>query len=211
MTVLVSKNPDHVVNKKCLELYKKGESDQYIASVLNLNPNTVWKWRKRNGLIKPTLRGRNPDLSLNKLCMSLYEDGLNDDEIARRIQLSPISIMKWRKEHNLPLLCNKVKKIVGEVHGKCLRLYNNKMSDASIANIVGVNENTIRHWRNENNLKPNQKKVKIEHFCSYKKALPPEKHEHMRKFLSIIETMKSRRYTEIDLKKIREVYQEIVR
>ena len=92
------------------ELYKQGLSDSEIGEKLFLNRTTVQQWRKANGL-KPNYKvgfDKVNKLHLNRIPkeehekrMELYEAGLIDSEIAKRVCVGKQAIFAWRKKNGL--------------------------------------------------------------------------------------------------------------
>lgn len=89
------------------ELYEKKLSDKQIAEKLGCAPETVFRWRKRNG--KPVLRYTSPNKKLNEVrARELYDRGLSDSEIGEIMGAPRSTVATWRLRAFLP--CNTKKK-----------------------------------------------------------------------------------------------------
>ena len=97
VTKKVRKEPATLDVKASKKLYEQGMSDRRIASRLGGSQNTVWRWRKANGLAPNPL-----GTSVNDNRMELYLSGMTDPEIAQELGVKPNSICEWRKRHSLP-------------------------------------------------------------------------------------------------------------
>lgn len=93
-----------------LELYKQGLSDSEIGEKLFLNRTTVQQWRKANSLKANYKVGfeKVNKFQLNRISkedyekrMELYEAGLVDSEIAKRVCVGKQAIFAWRKKNGL--------------------------------------------------------------------------------------------------------------
>lgn len=82
---------------------------------------------------------------------ALYEKGLPDDEIAKRlVTVSKYRIAQWRQKHNLPI--NDTRAIPVDIQKRMRELYNEGMQDPDIARMTGVAQWRVRHWRLKNDL-----------------------------------------------------------
>ena len=88
--------------KKMMELYNQGMTDGQIAEAVGSSKSAVYGWRKRNDL-KPNVEPpqRTPRFS-RKLFRLLYEQGLSDAKIARRMKCGVTSVGRWRRQIGLP-------------------------------------------------------------------------------------------------------------
>jgi len=92
----------------------------------------------------------------NALRLKLYNEGLNDREIAYKLNLSKSAIFRWRKVNNLPANVNKGNLSIREVE-KRIELINKGLGDKEIADILGINPKTFTNWRCNRGIRGNKK------------------------------------------------------
>ena len=99
----------------------------------------------------------------------LYNEGLNDKEIAEKTGVSKIAVCRWRHRNKLPhnRYANKPKSNRTRTHKKgdayienpkyaiVRELYNEGLNDKEIAAKVGMHQKSIFRWRKDNKLLSN--------------------------------------------------------
>lgn len=99
--------------------------------------------------------------------LDLYNQGMNDAEIAKKLYISKCVISVWRTKRglspNAPKGFQKGNKYgclsrLSELReNKRLELYNRGLNDAQIARILGLNNSTVSQWRRDRGLQSNRK------------------------------------------------------
>lgn len=99
-----------VLHAGIAELYERRLSDKQIAEKLGCTPQTVFRWRKRNG--KPLLcRLPAPNKKLDEIrARELYDRGLSDSEIGEIMGSPRSTVATWRIREFLPCNTTKQKK-----------------------------------------------------------------------------------------------------
>lgn len=92
-------------------------------------------------------RGNNPDR-----IQELYDSGLTDPQIGRKLGMSKYQIFEWRKLRGLPPQAR-----IGEFASR-MEMYSNGMSDVAIGKVEGVWSTAIAGWRHRRGLPPNYDK-----------------------------------------------------
>jgi transposase len=168
-------------------LWELGLTDRQIASVFNVDIDTITDWRTNFGLdrnqvgIKDILNEKNSE---NKQKMALWELGLTDQQLADIFLVSKSSIYLWRKKNELQ--CNDKRKeprLEKEDFELRLKLFNENYSDEEIAIVTGLSKESITMWRWKNNLskgKRNSEKIeelseKESLFLEYLRSKYPER------------------------------------
>lgn len=89
-----------------MRLYRAGMSDQEIAKALYVNRNSIYYWRKQNGL-----PSQNPRKRINReqesIMLEMYQSGASDEAISQIIQKSRMTVCAWRWRKKLPANKNK--------------------------------------------------------------------------------------------------------
>lgn len=87
--------------------------------------------------------------------LSLYNQGLSDSEIARRLGLTQNAIGYWRREQDLSPNSLRGGRVLGDKEKKRLELYNQGLNDSEIGREIGCERYTITYWRRAHGLSPN--------------------------------------------------------
>lgn len=142
------------LNQPRLDLYNAGLNDTEIGQQLGLTKGTVARWRKTRGLAPNHQHGGaavTPEQHAQRL--ALYETGLSDVKIAKRMGLGTNAIQYWRQKFNLPphVLFSLVP-FSREQRAERRRLHALGYSDSRIAREVGVRHSTVTKWRERRHL-----------------------------------------------------------
>ena len=93
------------------ELYLQGLIDREIAEITGVTQGAIWHWRNKHGLQANKMRTaaerqkRVCNIQREQWhdrCMELYQQGLNDREIAEILDVHSTSVSKWRRKNKLP-------------------------------------------------------------------------------------------------------------
>ena len=87
--------------------------------------------------------------------MSLYRQGLSDNQIAEQTFYSIGAIAQWRWSRGLPANHFTKQRLTQEEKEKRMELYNKGCGDKRIAKECGVSKGAIAQWRWKNKLKSN--------------------------------------------------------
>lgn len=140
-------------HQKRLELYNQGFNDRQIGEKVGLVQNGIYNWRKRNDLPANNSLGEKISKKENQKRLKYYNLGMNDNEIAEKINVTPPAIFYWREKNNLKT--NHSNKISKKEHQKRLKLYKIGMIDKKIAEKINTTKKAIKGWRYRNNLETN--------------------------------------------------------
>ena len=121
------------------KLFQKGATCQDVADVLGVSRQWAHELRKQTTI--PT-RSEIRDAEM----MELYEDGLNDRQIATELRMKYQAVVAWRNKKSLS------SNIYIERKNRRLSLYLEGLSDVQIAEKEGVNTAAIQHWRKRQGL-----------------------------------------------------------
>ena len=104
-----------------------------------------------------TAKGDRMTTRENRKRIRLYEQGLNDREIAEKCGVSLWSIFSWRKRRNLPSISERIgskrgKKLTKNEDEKRVKLYEQGFDDREIAEKRDVSQTVISSWRRKHNL-----------------------------------------------------------
>ena len=89
--------------EKRLEMYHNGHTDFAMAKIEGVEISTIAKWRKKYGLSANNVKSKSPKRRKNtyKKRMELYNKGLSDSEIAKKVGITTSGIESWRKRNGL--------------------------------------------------------------------------------------------------------------
>lgn len=133
--------------------YKYAKNKENMIGVLaDLTVSTKEEVREFLGVKK---KERKKPVKMDQIeVRQLYDQGLGDGDIAKKLGVSRTSIVNWRQNNSLPR--NK------EEERKCVRITDNRMelyemglNDKEIAEAVGVGKDSVYKWRKRNGLPPN--------------------------------------------------------
>lgn len=141
------------VLEKMRAMWAEQRTDAEIARALGLKYFVVRNCRIENG-VSSALRSVHKSEALVR---QLYEEGLNDGEIAREIGVCGNTVFRWRKENNLP--ANSRKRLLGhgsdalsQRHQQMLDLWWQGKTDKEISLAVGISRAAVCSWRRRNSL-----------------------------------------------------------
>lgn len=133
--------------------YKYAKNKENMIGVLaDLTVSTKEEVREFLGVKK---KERKKPVKMDQIeVRRLYNQGLGDGDIAKKLGISRTSIVNWRQNNSLPRN--------GEEEWKCGRITDNRMelyemglNDKEIAEEVGVGKDSVYKWRKRNGLPPN--------------------------------------------------------
>lgn len=88
-----------------------------------------------------------------KVRMRMYNEGLNDTEIGKKLRLTISAIWHWREKRGLkPNFSRKLNKNEEELR---MKLYKEGLNDTEIGKKLGLNKSAIWSWRKKEGLKSN--------------------------------------------------------
>lgn len=129
------------------ELYNRGMTDQQIAETTGQSQRAVQRWRYKNHL-RANRKGPAPNLDLEarrRKMRELYDQGMNDAEIAEALGMSVKTTAKYRRQCGLlPHMQERQCKINA---ARALKLWKQGKSDKEIGVALGVSKGCVWHWR----------------------------------------------------------------
>lgn len=79
---------------------------------------------------------------------AMYEQGMNDSQIAASLNVTRMAVHEWRNARGLHI--NRYDK-----DAERMEAYNRGLSDGQAAKELGIGKTTFREWRRKKGLKPN--------------------------------------------------------
>lgn len=119
-------------------LKSEGKTNQQIADLWGVSISTIKRFVRANKLYN-----RNTEID-EKEFLRLYEQGLEDEEIAKELNLTKTFIYNYRRKLNLDSQHDKKRKLNQQ---KFLQLLEEGKNDSEIGRILGVSNTTIHYWR----------------------------------------------------------------
>lgn len=119
-------------------LKAEGKTNQQIADLWGVSISTIKRFVKANKLFT-----RNTEIDKEEF-LRLYEQGLEDDEIAKELNLTKTFIYNYRRGLNLDSQYDRKRKLNQQ---KFLQLLEEGKNDSEIGRILGVSNTTIHYWR----------------------------------------------------------------
>ena len=143
---------------KMTELLQAGLTDAEVARELGIRAKSVEAWRNRRGIKRnPTAREREIQDRMQRRA-ALYEQGLNDAEMARELGIPTVTVRRWRWKLNLPENGGRVRRRLDGT--KAMELYNAGLPDEKIAGELGMSICAVRKWRKRRGLPANTERCK---------------------------------------------------
>jgi len=88
-----------------MRLYNEGLNDLEIGRRLKITRSAIYVWRKKRGLKSNfPCGGQRLNKDKEERRMKLYNEGLNDTEIGKKLRITPATIQAWRKSRKLPTM-----------------------------------------------------------------------------------------------------------
>ena len=78
----------------------------------------------------------------------LYDQGLTDEQIAKKLSVTRTAVYNWRQMQGLPAVSRLPS------HQRRMEVYNSGLSDRAAAAKLGISRNTYRYWRKRHGLPP---------------------------------------------------------
>jgi DNA-binding CsgD family transcriptional regulator len=119
-------------------LKSEGKTNQQIADLWGVSISTIKRFIRANKLYT-----RNTEID-EKEFLRLYEQGLEDEEIAKELNLTKTFIYNYRRKLNLDSQHDKKRKLNQQ---KFLQLLEEGKNDSEIGRILGVSNTVIHYWR----------------------------------------------------------------
>lgn len=137
-----------------LSMYKQGETDEQIASVLGLKAWQIAHWRKKNNLSRVRGGYGRPRSFDEQKAAELHKQGKTDSEIAAAVNVSRQTISSWRNELGLKINSARTATPRGcKVDwAAAMPLYEKGLTDKQIAAQLGCSHKTVCKWRRKNGL-----------------------------------------------------------
>ncbi|WP_230629330.1 hypothetical protein [Sphingomonas sp. Leaf37] len=138
------------------ELYAAGYNDAEIASQQNSSAAVIGNWRRFHGLPSHRPHGAVFREALAAARLSLYHEGLNDTEVAKRLGTSADAIRKWRGVRGLATNCpanqrresNKsLAMVTPDLRRRALALLERGVGGRLIAREMNTSLKTLSKWR----------------------------------------------------------------
>lgn len=137
------------------ERFRRADNKRQIIQVLaELTGSSEAEMLDFLGIERPKSTAKPPRKLDSKKAMELYREGLNDSEIARRLDVSDNSVHLWRRRNGLASHCVRVAE---NEETRRRSLWGQGLSDAEIGEAVGVHRKAISAWRHVRGLPPNRK------------------------------------------------------
>ena len=148
-----------------MQRYQAGQCDAQIAMAEDVKISVIITWRRRFNLpvnsVTPAVDRRLLKPLTHAERLRLYRSGLNDRDMARRLNTTRSAIVQWRGAHNLP---SKYQADAPRALRKpdrdeqMLRLYRLGRTDREIAESLGCTHRIVYRWRHARVLEPNDGK-----------------------------------------------------
>lgn len=123
------------------DLYERGMDDDEIAAAMGTVISSVQKWRYKNNLKKNKDRSKRLKPETLQRIRELYDNEMNDKQIADELGIKSFTVSGWRQREGLPAYR------ITYSEKKMMELYEKKMTDAEMAREMGLSYQTVRGWR----------------------------------------------------------------
>jgi len=148
--------------------YRAGQCDAQMAMAEGITVAGIATWRRRLKLsvnpVTPPVDRRRIKLMEHTERLRLYHSGLNDREIARRLNTTRSAIVQWRDAQGLP---SKYKPKAARALRKperdeqMMKLYRLGRTDQQMAESLGCAQRTVYRWRQTRALESNNGKPSL--------------------------------------------------
>lgn len=151
-----------------MQRYQAGQCDAQLAIAEGITVHGIRTWRRRFKLpvnpVTPALDRRLLKLLAQAERLRLYRSGLNDRDIARRLNTTRSAIVQWRSAHNLPSKYQPdapraLRKPVRDE--QMMRLYRLGRTDREMAASLGCAQRIVYRWRHGRALERNDGKPSV--------------------------------------------------
>ncbi len=132
------------------QLFSEGLSDAEIGKVFGVCDRTISNRRRSLGLYKQKRmprQNKRKDIDIDEF-KQLYHSGMSDSMIGKVINISQSAVFRIR--HHLGLAPNR-----GRRHWEMRELYDLKLSDGRVAEILKVRRHSVTTWRQSHELPAN--------------------------------------------------------
>lgn len=148
--------------------YQAGQCDAQMAMAEGITVAGIATWRRRlklsvNPVTPPVDRRRIKSMAHTER-LRLYQSGLNDREIARRLNATRSAIVQWRGAHGLPSKYqpNAPKALrKPDRDEQMMRLYRLGRTDNQMAESLGCTPRIVYRWRHGRALERNDGKPSV--------------------------------------------------
>lgn len=145
MYICIIKNGTNMDINKFKQLKEENYTNQQIADIFGVSLSTLKRFIKNNNLYTKKVLDK-------QVFLDLYNKGLNDEDLARELNVSKSTIQKTRKHLNLVANLQKERE---EKLEEFKELYKKGLNDTEISRILNVNNVTVHYWRKKYNLPSN--------------------------------------------------------
>lgn len=151
-----------------MQRYQAGQCDAQMAMAEGITVDGIRTWRRRLKLpvnhVTPPVDRRRLKLMTHTERLRLYRSGLNDRDMARRLNTTRSAIVQWRGAHNLP---SKYQPDAPRALRKpdrdeqMMRLYRLGRTDSQMAESLGCTPRIVYRWRHGRALERNDGKPSL--------------------------------------------------
>lgn len=141
----------YIVEEKALDMHRNGATSYAIAKEFDVSEAAVKAWKWRTGLMEPSEETK----AKYSQFRALYDQGMNDSEIAAETGSIRKTVCDWRKQNKLPPHVRRNYRDWDADDERFMPLYNRGMTDTQIADVFRMNPWNVRDWRQQKGLKAN--------------------------------------------------------
>lgn len=144
-------SPEQAARRR--ELYDQGLNDAAIGRALGCDRTSVRAWRISRSLPAQDATVRPGELTAEQSAnrLALYQNGLNDHEIAAEQGVDSTAICGWRKRRGLPanLPPGRGRPIDAALKRQCIVMLERNISPTTIARELSIGYSSVSRWRTE--------------------------------------------------------------
>lgn len=153
---------DAAVKQQCLQLHAEGLPYKEIAVRTGVCPSSIYHWACDAGTLERTTLQTSHFEALRLQAIQMKSDGMNHQQIAQKLDVSPTSVENWARKADLP---------IGQAHRphdpktkqKCLELLEQGLDRQIISEQMDVPVNTLRRWQTDSRISQQPKLDKSTH------------------------------------------------